>query len=286
MSLLSEYSEEDRKFSCSLYPKLHQSPDNVIQNFISHQLQCMSELLATYEHELDVPYGDQSTANDRQQFDVWFPKNGEKFRKIHIFIHGGYWQEGSRKSSASVPPTFLVHGYTVITLGYTLASEIPLEEVVDLVRRGVKDIIHNHPTAEFSISGHSAGGHLAAKVLEVEELRINMNAGLLIAPIFDIRPLVETYIGRGIRLTEETAEKCSVKLKELAKFEGTLAIINAKHDAPGLLEQAAEIHNELLKIGKVDVIKEEFDEDHFSILGVLSNTTSTVSEWVQAFVQS
>ncbi|CAD5223931.1 unnamed protein product [Bursaphelenchus okinawaensis] len=280
-----EYTEEDRKYSCSLYPKLQQSSESFLQSYISHQLQCMDQLLKTYEHELDVPYGDPATANDRQQFDVWYPKDGEKYRKIHIFIHGGYWQESSRKCAASVPPTFLAQGYTVITLGYTLATEISLEEVADLVRRGVKDIIHNHPTAEFSISGHSAGGHLAAKVLEVEELRIYMNAALLITPVFDIRPLVNTYIGRGIRLSEETAEKFSVKYKELAKFEGKLAILTAKHDAPGLIEQAGDAQNELIKLGKRDTVREEFDEDHFSMIGVLSNPTSTVAEWVLQFMQ-
>lgn len=91
---------------------------------------------------------------------------------------------------------------------------------------------------------------LASKVIEQEELGQNFSAAILLAPVFDLRPLIDTYIGHNIRLTEETAETCSVKVKELAKFEGKLVILMAKHDAPGLIEQSNEVYNEINKYGK------------------------------------
>lgn len=39
---------------------------------------------------------------------------------IFIFIHGGYWQEGSKDFAAFTVPVFVNKGIKVITIGYDL----------------------------------------------------------------------------------------------------------------------------------------------------------------------
>ena len=39
---------------------------------------------------------------------------------IFIFIHGGYWQEGSKDLAAFAAPVFVNKGIKVITIGYDL----------------------------------------------------------------------------------------------------------------------------------------------------------------------
>lgn len=98
--------------------------------------------------------------------------------------------------------------------------------------------MNKHPKAEFAIAGHSAGAQLAAKVVQVPDLAHRLSSALLLAPVLDLKPLVDTYIGRGISLTPEAAEACSVDLDSLARYKGRLLLVSAGRDAPGLLEQA------------------------------------------------
>jgi acetyl esterase/lipase len=48
-------------------------------------------------------------------YDIWYPKGvslDEPIQHVHIFVHGGYWQECTRKSCASVLNSLLVSNIT------------------------------------------------------------------------------------------------------------------------------------------------------------------------------
>jgi acetyl esterase/lipase len=66
-------------------------------------------------------------------------------------------QECSRKSYSSVLNGLLTSGITVFIVGYTLASQIPLNELVGQIETAIKEIAQKYPRASISISGHSAG---------------------------------------------------------------------------------------------------------------------------------
>lgn len=73
----------------------------------------------------------------------------------------------------------------------------------------LQDAMKRFDHAKFIIGGHSAGGQLTAMLLHDESRDLkNMNlfekvAGLVLyAGVFDLRPLVPTYINKPLNLTE------------------------------------------------------------------------------------
>ena len=55
-----------------------------------------------------------------------------------VYFHGGYWQELSKDDSAFLAPAWHAAGFAHAVVGYTLAPEARLPEIVDAVPRGAR----------------------------------------------------------------------------------------------------------------------------------------------------
>ena len=76
----------------------------------------------------NVKYGPET----RSTMDVFIPEGKGPF-PVHIFIHGGYWQELSKNESSFAAPNFLDHGIIFIALDYTLAPEANMSKIINLM---------------------------------------------------------------------------------------------------------------------------------------------------------
>lgn len=56
-------------------------------------------------------------------------------------------------------------GFTVALIGYDLAPQVTLTQIVDECCKGVALIALRHPHAQLVIGGHSCGAHLAASLM-------------------------------------------------------------------------------------------------------------------------
>ena len=154
----------------------------------------------------NVKYGPET----RSTMDVFIPEGKGPF-PVHIFIHGGYWQELSKDESSFAAPNFLDHGIIFIALDYTLAPEANMSKIIDQTRRGVISILknalnYNGDPNNVTISGSSAGGHLVAEVLSMKWEKYGykncpLKGALAISGIFDLEPLIKTYINKPLKLT-------------------------------------------------------------------------------------
>ncbi|MBL9090503.1 MAG: alpha/beta hydrolase [Planctomycetaceae bacterium] len=114
----------------------------------------------------DVPYADND--NPRQQVDIYLPKDagaGEPLPVV-LFIHGGGWSGGDRKSYLA-PASQLAFGgkYAAISVGYRMSSEAKwpaqihdCKAAVRWVRAHAKEL--NIDPTKIGATGGSAGGHL------------------------------------------------------------------------------------------------------------------------------
>ena len=169
---------------------------------------CAANLLA------DVKYGPE----ERSVMDIFVPGGDGPF-PIHVFIHGGYWQMLSKTESSFAAPNFLDHDVIYIALDYTLAPDASLPEIIEQTRRGLISILKTAhkfkgDPGNVSISGSSAGGHLVAEMLNTDWAdwgyeSCPLKAALCMSGVFDVRPLVHTYVNDPLQLDEETAEACS-----------------------------------------------------------------------------
>jgi len=174
-----------------------------------NQSRAASERLCGNCHR-DIKYGPEP----RSALDIFVPDGTGPF-PVHVFIHGGYWQELSKAESIFAAPNFLDHNIIFIALDYTLAPQASLDQIIDQVRRGIRWITDN--IADFggsehniSLSGSSAGAHLVAEVLgEYHQGKSPVKAACMVSGIYDLRPLVGTYINEPLRMTKSDAVRFS-----------------------------------------------------------------------------
>ncbi|MFZ0886343.1 MAG: alpha/beta hydrolase [Candidatus Acidiferrales bacterium] len=129
-----------------------------------------------------------------------------------VFFHGGYWQELSKNESLFAAPDCIANGIAFAAVDYTLAPKARLGAIVDQSRRAIASLHQQAATLGFDarriyVAGSSAGAHLSAMMLmggwQVEyRLPSAAVAGaILLSGIYDLEPLVGTYIDAALHLT-------------------------------------------------------------------------------------
>ncbi|MCC6213091.1 MAG: alpha/beta hydrolase [Burkholderiales bacterium] len=110
-----------------------------------------------------------------------------------IYIHGGYWRSGVAEDNALLIPRLHELGIVPILLGYPLCPESKLPDVVAHVRLAIDHIRANNrklgiDESRLLIAGTSAGAHLAAMVLALDDKRL-FQAAMLFSGIYDLTPV-------------------------------------------------------------------------------------------------
>ncbi|MBT8240717.1 MAG: alpha/beta hydrolase fold domain-containing protein [Acidimicrobiia bacterium] len=137
----------------------------------------------------------------RAELDV-FPAGPDR---VHAFIHGGYWQQLSKDDSSFPAEPFTQAGITYVAVGYDLCPQVSLFEIEAEIVAALQWVQTEFPGASVTLSGSSAGAHLAAfaaRTVPVDRL-------VLLSGIYDLRPLVETYVNDEVGLTHAEAEELS-----------------------------------------------------------------------------
>ncbi|VAV92715.1 hypothetical protein MNBD_ALPHA02-2067 [hydrothermal vent metagenome] len=155
----------------------------------------------------NIKYGPEKRAH----MDIFIPKGDGSF-PVHIFIHGGYWQELSKEESSFAASNFLDHDIIFIALDYTLAPKARLTHITDQVRRALRWILGHIDTYggdknNITLSGNSAGAHLVAEILSDLDDHSPIKGACIISGIYDLRPLVLTYVNDllGLSMAEAIA---------------------------------------------------------------------------------
>jgi arylformamidase len=162
--------------------------------------------------ELDLPYGD----GERQRYDLYLA--GDPGAPLVVFIHGGYWQLGSRQDTAFVARAFTAAGIDLAVPSYSLCPAVSVLDIVDDIRCFLAALwtrTSKHPI----VTGHSAGGHLTAAMLATDWSRISgapphlpadlVRAGCAISGVFELAPLIGTTMNNALRLDAATAHAAS-----------------------------------------------------------------------------
>ena len=162
-----------------------------------------AEFRAGARAELDLPYG----AHPRQRFDLFRPE-GEA-RGLAVFIHGGYWLRFDKSLWSHLAAGPLARGWAVAMPSYRLAPEVRIADITQDARDALVSI-SKRVAGPIALSGHSAGGHLAARMLcpdvELPEAVAGRLARALpISPVSDLRPLLKTAMNDEFRMDEAAA---------------------------------------------------------------------------------
>ncbi|MEO1575534.1 MAG: alpha/beta hydrolase [Pseudomonadota bacterium] len=130
-----------------------------------------------------------------------------------IYVHGGFWQQLSRRESAFAGAGIVARGGALAAVGYTLAPEASLTQIVAEVRQAIRFLRRQAGELgldrdRFVIAGSSAGAHLAAMALAEDDEALPQDAlhgACLVSGVYDLRAVRHSYVNdvAGIRDDEE-----------------------------------------------------------------------------------
>jgi len=183
---------------------------------------------------VDLAYG----PGERNKWDL-FPSDNPKAPCL-VHIHGGYWQNRNREVFSCFAEGVLARGWSAALPGYTLAPNATLTQIVGELRNALDWLADQgslHGIAgPVILSGWSAGGHLAALLLD----HPSITAGLAISGIFELGPIRDTYLNERLKLTdEEIATLSPLRLPSIGK---PLAISYGTAELPVLVRNSREYH--------------------------------------------
>ena len=148
---------------------------------------------ATARGELGLIYG----PGPRHRFDLFHPAGSA--RGLMVFVHGGYWMAFGRESWSHLAAGALARGWAVAMPSYTLAPEARISTITQEVAAAVAAAALR-VAGPVVVTGHSAGGHLAARM---GTLGLDRLARVVpISPVAELSPLMLTAMQADLRLTE------------------------------------------------------------------------------------
>ncbi|MGL5731390.1 MAG: alpha/beta hydrolase, partial [Bacteroidales bacterium] len=236
----------------------------------------------TYLKEKDIPYG----LSKRETFDYFSNPAYDKPNAVFIFIHGGYWQGGLKESYAFVGKWFLENNIDFILIEYDLTKENKLNNdtlprvtmtaiageigrALDHVQTYLSNKSGISSETPVFLSGHSAGGHLAA--LSKDHPIIN-TAVFPISGLFNLTPIAKTkVVGKALQLNEKEITKLSPikKITEGSSYSPDIHLYYGGAEMNELIEQSTNYYTKLKEFGHKASIYNIENADHFEILNQL-----------------
>ncbi|MCI2400740.1 alpha/beta hydrolase [Aliiroseovarius subalbicans] len=184
---------------------------------------------------LDLAYGD----GPRQRLDLFLP---DAPRGLVVFVHGGYWRAFSNKDWSHLAAGAMAQGWAVAMPGYTLAPEARISEITREVAAAIDHAAGLVP-GPLILTGHSAGGHLVAR-MNCEDAAPTCADRITrivpISPVGDLRPLVHTEMNTDFRLDRDEAVAESPTLARDRRGIATTVWVGAE-ERPAFLDQAREL---------------------------------------------
>jgi arylformamidase len=212
---------------------------------------------------LDLAYGPRP----RNKIDLF--RCGAAKAPLFAFIHGGYWQRNAKETFACMAAGPLANGMDAAFIGYTLCPEATLSEIVDEIAAAVRWLRREGPRhgvgeGRLVVSGWSAGGHLTATTLAMDEV----DAGLAISGIYDVEPCRLNYLNDKLKLTAEEAAKTS-PLLHLPKKSAPVVLAYGTGELPELQRQSVAYHEARCAAGLSSELLPLAGLNHFSIMDEL-----------------
>ena len=159
--------------------------------------------------ELGVRFG--GTA--RQFVDLLAPNGGAADAPLALFIHGGYWRSLDPSMFSHLAQGMNAHGVTVAVSGYDLVPQVSIADIIAQTQAACL-LLWNKFGRRIMVSGHSAGGHLAACMLATDWTKLGGPADLVpaayaISGLFDLTVLTHLAGNAEFKLTEASAKAIS-----------------------------------------------------------------------------
>src|SRR3954452_11049747 len=214
----------------------------------------------------------------RHTIDV-FPSRGEG--DLVVFIHGGYWQALDGSFFSHLAAGLNAHGVGVAIPSYDLCPQVSVDDIIAEMRRAARELARLG--RRLVVSGHSAGGHLAACLMATAWRDIDdalpadlVQAVYSISGLFDLEPLVGTSINHALRLDRASARRAS-PLYWPAPSHGSLEAVVGGDESAEYLRQSRAIVDAWGSRGLATRFAEIPRANHFTAIAPLADPNSPMT---------
>lgn len=230
-------------------------------------------------HQADVAYGD----GPMEKLDLFTPSRlapqptPKAGAPVMVFIHGGYWRSLDKSEHAFIAPSFINQGACVLIPNYALCPSVTIPDITLQMVKALAWVYRNAKKFggdpnRIHVVGHSAGGHLAAMLLDclwpayAQDLPADLVKGAMsISGLYDLEPVMHTpFLKDTLQLTPEQVRLASPALLP-APRRGVLYTVAGGDESAEFIR-----HNQLIQQawGKkiVPVCETIPGKNHFSVL--------------------
>lgn len=188
-----------------------------------------------------------------------------------VYVHGGYWQWNDRRQQAFAARGLLTHGVNVVFVGYRLAPEACMAEIVADVRSAVEQSIASLPgwgadPSGVYLIGASSGSQLAANALDIE----GVHGALLMQGLYELAPLRGTYIDAALKLQDEEVRRYS-PANHVDRMAKPVVLAVGGDELPRLKNASIDLYRALAARGAPAGLIVAAGHHHFSLLDELAS---------------
>ena len=225
---------------------------------------------------LNQPYG----KSERQRYDLFTPEGGlDAARGLLAIVHGGYWMALSKDDFSYLAAGPLARGWTVAMIGYTLAPQARIAEITTEIAAATNAMakLGNGP---LRLAGHSAGGHLVARMI-CQDVALSDQAAqrldrvVSVSGLYDLRPLRRLAKNETWQLDDAEAATES-PVMQIPREGIELACIAGADERPEFIRQNALLPLAWQGLGTPAYSRLLAGDHHFSVIDHLANMDSDV----------
>jgi arylformamidase len=198
-----------------------------------------------------------------------------------VFIHGGYWQALDGSFFSHLARGLDAHGISVAIPSYDLCPQVSIQDIIHQMRVAARALASL--SGRLVVSGHSAGGHLAACLMATDWRSIDaalpmdlVKAAYAISGLFDLGPLVKTSVNNALGLDEAAARRAS-PLFWPAPSRGSLDAVVGGAESAEYFRQSRTIVEAWGRAGIETSFAEVPGANHFTAIAPLADPASPMT---------
>ncbi|MCH2165782.1 MAG: alpha/beta hydrolase [Marinovum sp.] len=232
-----------------------------------------SQAAAAFRGEMGARFEGGFDPDTRRGADLVLPDGAPK--GLMVFIHGGYWRLFSPRDWSHLARGGVEAGWAVVIPGYPLCPDVRISQITESVARLIVEAAAR-VEGPVVLTGHSAGGHLVARMCEVlpEAVRSRVTRVAPISMLSDLAPLMQTGLNDVLHI--DAAEADAESPLRFAKPAGVdFHLWVGGDERPAFLDQTQWLADawgvpQTVTPGK----------HHFDIVDLLDRSDSALLEWL------
>ncbi len=233
-----------------------------------------AEMRKRYPEQLDLRYG----SRERNRIDFLKVAQGGP---TLVFIHGGYWQTRAKESFTLFAGGPMAHGINAALIGYTLAPDVKLDEIVGEIHQSLDFLVKELPALggdpkQIVVCGWSAGGHLTSMALSHPAVK----AGMAISGIYDLEPIRHSYLNVKLKLDEAMSRRNS-PIMQATGVAKPLSVVVGSAELPLLRQQTAAFAAYRASHGLPVTYEEISGANHFSIMDEMASPGGRITTLIR-----